>query len=134
VLSTTVRVSQASITGTVVAITPKWSMPRTGSKKAAFHVKNTGNVPWPVQGGLRSAALSGSGSASGWLTPLRPSAVTANVTVPGATSVAPGQVARFEFVIAANDRAVGSYTENFGVVWETYAWTSVRVPISFSIV
>lgn len=134
VVTTRLTVKQAVFTGAVVASTPHWSMGRTARRAVFFDVRNTGNIAWPVGGNVRSAALSGSGSQDyRWLSPTRPSTLGSNRTRPGATDVRPGEVARFEFVIDGRNRAPGRYTEYFGVAWDGYNWSNVRVAFSFSL-
>lgn len=133
VVTTSVRVVSATFSASAVATPLAWTMPRDGRQTVSLDVRNTGNVSWPVAGAVRSAALSGNGSAYEWISRTRPSAVTQNVSTPGATRVSPGQLARFTFVMAANNRAPGTYTEYFDAVWEAYALGKLRMPITFTI-
>ncbi len=120
-------------TGRVTAVASGVSVPSGGTAKVWFEIVNTGNLTWPVSGGVRSAATSAASRAPTWLSASRPSALASNATVPGATGVAPGQVARFEFDLAGNGRAAGSYSEVFKVVWEARAWLDAQVTVRFTI-
>jgi SpoIID/LytB domain protein len=136
VVSATARVVKAVVTGSVVATRSGVKVPRSGTVTVWVDVRNTGNTAWPVKGLVRSTALT-SGSPSrhaSWLTATRPSAVTSNLTRPGATAVSPGQVARFSFVLAGNGRPTGARTEHFGVLWEGFAATAVRAALSYAVV
>ncbi|HUR14129.1 MAG TPA: SpoIID/LytB domain-containing protein [Mycobacteriales bacterium] len=78
-------------------------------------VKNTGNAGWPVSG-LHLALASPAGGAD----PLargssRPGAYVANLTTPGATTVAPGEQARFSVPIDAGSLAAGTRTAAYRV-------------------
>jgi SpoIID/LytB domain protein len=133
----TVKVVKATFTGSVVRVSGTVKVPRTGKAVATFDVKNTGNVAWPVGGAVRSGSLTKGGSpsrASSWLSPSRPGPIWFNVTKPGATSIAPGQVARFKVVLAGNSRSLGTRSEAFDVVWETYRWMGLRITLRYTIV
>jgi SpoIID/LytB domain protein len=134
--STTVVVKAASFSGQAVAVRPAPTLSSTGAARTWYDVKNTGNFAWPVGQLVRSASLLGKGSpahAPGWLTVSRPGALTSNLSSPGATSVLPGQVARFVFDVAGNGRAPGSYSEPFGVVWEGWCFSDVRLTVPYRI-
>jgi SpoIID/LytB domain protein len=136
VVTTTAEVVKAVVSGSLVAVRSGVSVPRAGTATVWFDVKNTGNTTWAVRGPVRSVALtSGSPSRhSSWLTATRPSPVTANLSRPGGTYVSPGQVARFSFVLAGNGRAPGARTEQFGVLWEGFAATALRISLSYKVV
>ena len=133
VITTTVRVTDAVFSGALVAKPATWTMARDGSRTVSIDVRNTGNVSWPLGSDVRASTFADSPSrTAGWLNRKRAAAITANVTAPG-TRVSPGQVARFTFTMAANNRAPGSYSEDFGVLWEGYAWTTLRFPVTYKI-
>ncbi|MDP3711116.1 MAG: SpoIID/LytB domain-containing protein [Mycobacteriales bacterium] len=135
VVTATAKVVKAVVSGSLVAVRSGVTVPRTGTATVWFDVKNTGNTAWPVKGVVRSTALtSGSPSRhSSWLTATRPSPVTANLSRPGGTYVSPGQVARFSFVLAGNGRSAGSRTEQFGVLWEGFAGTALKVSLPYRV-
>ena len=136
VVSARVRVVDATFTGTLVQQPGIIPVPRAGTATMWFDVRNTGNAVWPVGGLLRSVSpyTGGSGSRhSSWLAPTRPSTAVANVTRPGATTVRPGESARFRFVLAGNNRAPGTYREVFGVVWEGYRSLPFSVTVTSTI-
>ena len=137
-LSYRVIVSAATFTGSVVAVSPRIRVPRSGTATAWFDVKNTGNTAWAVGSAVRSEALTAGGSpsrASSWLSATRPGPLGANLARPGATSVNPGEVGRFLVVLAGNNRAPGGRSEAFGVLWES--WTRVaglRATLPYAVV
>jgi hypothetical protein len=135
-MSSTVTVTQASFTGSVVGKAGVVRVPSNGTALTWFDVKNTGNVTWPVGGMLRSEALSGSASRhASWLSAVRPGSLTHNLTRPGAADIRPGEVARFRFVLAGNGRSVRSSSEAFDAVWD--GWTRLpasRVVLSYQVI
>jgi SpoIID/LytB domain protein len=134
--TTKVTVTKAVLAGKVVAVRPKVVLHRDGTARTWFDVKNTGNVSWKVGYRVRSASLTSKGSPSrhsSWLSALRPGPILQNLTVPGATAVAPGQTARFLVVLAGNGRAPQTRTEPFSVVWEGWAGTGLRINLSYQI-
>ncbi len=135
VVSTTAEVVKAVMSGSLVAVRSGVTVPRAGTTAVWFDVRNTGNITWPVKGTVRAVALTaGSPSKhSSWLTATRPSAVTANLSRAGGTYIAPGDVARFSFVLAGNGRTVGARTEQFGVLWEGFAATALKVALSYRV-
>ena len=131
-LGTTVTVTRAVFSATLVAVSPAVTVPRAGTATAWFDLRNTGNVAWPA-GPVRSVALTRGGSGSrapGWMGPARPGPVTPPA---GADAVQPGQVGRFALVLAGNGRHSGSYTEPFGLVWEGFAGSELRVAVGFTL-
>lgn len=110
-------------------------MPAGGAAMYSFDVKNTGNTTWPiVPGGPVRALVSGSKSGNtSWITLSRPTALDGNVTRRGATDVRPGEVGRFTFILSANGRPAGTYTETFGVGWETWRAMVLSVPVTYTI-
>ena len=124
--TTRVTASTATFTGSLVRVPGTFSLPASGRVSVTLDVKNTGNTAWPVGGNVRTEAKTSGGSPSyysSWISRARPGAVRANVSRPGATSVAPGEVARFVLVMAGNGRSPGARSEGFGVLWE--GWTRV---------
>ncbi len=132
VLGTTVTVSAATLAATVTRNTSGIVVPLGGTATYSIDLKNTGNTIWEVGGSFRISAPSTSATST-WLTPTRPTAVTRNLTRPGATDVRPGEVARFIFGIGANGRAAGSYAETYGAGWEAWRSTGLRIPITYTI-
>ncbi len=111
-------------------------VPRAGSATAYVDVRNTGNTGWPVAGLVRLGVPGGRTSPSrhpAWLAPTRPTAVASNLTRPGAIEVRQGETARLVFPLAGNNRAAGSFTETFGVLWEGWRWSGVAPQVSFTI-
>lgn len=134
VVGTSVSLTAATLTASIVRNTTGVVVPRDGTHGYTINLKNTGNVPWPVAGALRLSTPGDSPSyASSWLSPHRPSWVDANVTRPGATTVRPGEVARFSFYLAGNGRKAGTYTESFGAGWEAWRSTGLRIPVTYTI-
>ena len=79
----------------------------------AVHYKNTGTTSWPVSS-LHLAIASPAGAAD----PLangstRPGKFIRNVTKAGSTTVAPGEVARFEVTLDADGVDPGTYTKSY---------------------
>jgi SpoIID/LytB domain protein len=122
VVDVPITVAATTFSGSVTSAPGRFAIPRIGRKAVAIMVRNTGNAAWTVGGLVRVGSKSGSGAADGWLSPIRPTAVSSNASRPGAPTVEPGEVARFAFVMGGNGRAAGTYTEVFGVLWEAYAW------------
>ena len=137
-ITTTVTVSKASFSGSLVRVSPTVSVPSAGSGIAYFDVKNTGNVGWTIASAVRSEALTAGGSPShavSWISPSRPGAIRSNVSRPGTTVVQPGEIGRFVVVLAGNGRARGTSSEGFDVLWES--WTrlpGVKVTLTYTIV
>ncbi|HVE63923.1 MAG TPA: SpoIID/LytB domain-containing protein [Mycobacteriales bacterium] len=111
-------------------------VPRAGTATAYVELRNTGTVVWPVGGSVRLGVPSGRTSPSrhaSWLAAARPTAVTSNVTRPGATEVRPGETARLVFRLAGNNRAPGAYSETFGALWEGWRWMAAAPVIRYSV-
>jgi hypothetical protein len=109
-------------------------VPAGGLAAYTVYLKNTGNTTWTVNGSVRMSSPGPSPSyGTGWLSNIRPTAIDANVTRPGATTVRPGEVARFSFYVAANGRKPGTYTETFGAGWEAWRSTGLHIPITYVI-
>lgn len=123
-------------TGALAFVVGMVDVPRNGQTTSYYDVRNTGTASWAVPGPVRSSSLTpGAPShAASWLGPTRPGPIAANVTVPGATTVAPGQVARFGIVLAGNGRTPGTRVEDFGVLWEGFKQTPIRARIYYRIV
>lgn len=132
--TTRATVARGVFAGSVVASTPKLVLPRTGRQNVIVDVRNTGNFSWQVGGPVRIAVPARGGSPSrtvGWLKPLRPAALTSNRSVNGLRVVRPGQVGRFSFAMAGNNRKPGRYTEKFSVVWEGWKAAPVTVLLTY---
>jgi SpoIID/LytB domain protein len=133
-----VKVVKAVFSGSAVAVHPKVSMTRTGTARTWYDVKNTGNVEWSINrsSSVRSAALTSGGSPSkdaSWLSPYRPGTILQNLTRPGATTVRPGETARFLVVLNGNGRTPRTASEPFGFVWEGWTTAALRVTLSYTI-
>ena len=102
--------------GTIVARSATPSLVRPPGKSTgtlAVHYKNTGSTAWPVSG-LHLAVASPAGAAdplAGGST--RPGTFVKNVTTPGATSIAVGEVARFEVPLNADGIDPGTYAKAY---------------------
>jgi stage II sporulation protein D len=133
----TVDVKAPVFTGTVVAASQDVAVPVSGTAPVYFDVTNTGNVAWPVGGQVRARAYTPGGSPSyhepSWRSRYQVGPVTANLTRPGATSVAPGEVARFAFRLAGNGRPAGAYSEQFGVRWYTFSTMPARLTLRYTL-
>jgi SpoIID/LytB domain protein len=132
VAGTDITVSPATLAAVLTRNTSGIVVPRGGVATYSIDLKNTGNTTWQVGGAFRLSAASTSATSS-WLAPTRPTAVTRNLTHPGAATIRPGEVARFVFTIGANGRAAGSYAETFGAGWEAWRSTGLRIPITYTI-
>ncbi|MBW8801195.1 MAG: hypothetical protein JF597_48895, partial [Streptomyces sp.] len=136
--SLSVSVTAASFTGSLVGTSSGVRVPRNGTASAWFDVKNTGNIAWPVGGPIRSAVVASSGSpshASSWINAMRPGALTSNRSRPGATTVRPGETARFVVVLAGNGRAPQTTSELFQAGWETWSLLpGSRARLAYSVV
>ncbi|HWL38259.1 MAG TPA: SpoIID/LytB domain-containing protein [Frankiaceae bacterium] len=87
--------------------------PGASTARLAVHYKNTGSIAWPVSG-LHLAVSSPAGAAdplAGGST--RPGAYVRNITTPGATSVKPGEAARFEVPLNADGINPGTYRQAY---------------------
>ena len=135
--SISVAVKAATFSGTVTrVVSSALVVPRDGTGVAYVDVRNTGNAEWPVGGSVRLAVPSGVTSAArdaSWLAATRPAAVSGNLTRGGATSVRPGETARFVFRVAGNGRTPGAYTDTFGVLWEGWRWLGVTARVSYHV-
>lgn len=135
VATVTYRV-QKLFAGTLVRAPERLVVPRHGTAVTTFDVRNDGDMEWTL-GGLVHTHTAGSLSPSydrSWLNPGRPGGVSANLTRPGAASVAPGEVARFAVVLNGNSRpAATGVTERFGVVYEARAFLPLTVPVSYDL-
>lgn len=101
----------------------------------AVQVKNTGSIAWSRGGYVRLAAPSGSRfSGSDWISPTRPAAVARNVSVPSATSVAPGEVAEFRVPIHTAGVPLGAYTETFTMVADGWSTMPSSFPVRIEVV
>ncbi len=119
--TTTVKVTQATASASLVRTGPAVRMSTGGRVNAWFDARNTGSVAWELGGAVRSLALTPHGSPSvdrSWISPSRPAAVRANVSRPGTPVVRPGEIGRFVVTLAGNGRPAGAYSEQFGLLWE----------------
>lgn len=136
-LSLSVVVGASTFTGTVTrVVSSALVVPRDGTAVAYVDVRNTGNVDWPVGGAVRIAVPSGTTPAArhtSWLAPTRPTALTGNLTRPGASVVRPGETARFSFRVAGNGRAPGSYVDTYAVLWEGWRWLGGTVRVGYTV-
>ncbi|MDX6220623.1 MAG: stage sporulation protein [Frankiales bacterium] len=133
-----VTVAKAVFSGQAVAVHPAVTMTSSGTARTWFDVKNTGNVTWAIgrSSAVRSASLTSGGSPSAdasWLSALRPGTILSNLTRPGSTNVAPGETARFFFLLAGNGRSARTASEPFGMVWEGWTTAALRVTLGYKI-
>lgn len=136
VVGTNAYVSAATLSAQLVRNSAGVVIPAGGAAMYSFDVKNTGNTVWPVAGdsGPVRALVSGTKSANtSWINTIRPTALDGNVTRRGATSVLPGEVGRFTFILSANGRPAGTYRETFGLGWETWRAMALTVPVTYTI-
>lgn len=133
----TIDVAAPVFTGTVAGVSQDVVVPRTGTAPAYIDITNTGNLAWPVSGQVKARSLTTGGSPSydraTWISSYQVARLTSNRTRPGATSVAPGEVARFAFRLAGNGRAAGVYTEDFGARWYTFRTLPARVTLRYTL-
>jgi SpoIID/LytB domain protein len=133
-----VAVRQAVFSGDVVAVHPTVTLSSDGSARTWYDVKNTGNVTWSISRSspVRSASFTSGGSPSHdttWLSPLRPGTILSNLSRTGGTYIAPGETARFYFLLAGNGRSARTASEPFGMVWESWTTATLRVTLSYRI-
>jgi SpoIID/LytB domain protein len=133
-VGTDVTVSAATFSAAVTRNTSGVSVPRAGVATYSIDLKNTGNTTWWVGRHVRLSVASSASAHDSWITPSRPTAIDKNISRAGATTVRPGEVARFTFTVAANGRAPGRYTETFGAGWEAWRSTGLRIPVTYVIV
>ena len=133
VIGTYVKLAAATFTGQLVRNSGGVVVPAGGAAMYSFDVKNTGNTTWPVGDAVRATAPNSKSANTSWINTSRPTALDGNVTRRGATDVRPGEVGRFTFVLSANGRAAGTYTETFGVGWETWRAMVLSVPVTYTI-
>ncbi len=114
----------------------KVDVPSRGAVRTTFAVQNIGSRAWPVGGLVRSTSLTAGNPSqdASWVAPNRPGSVAVNLSRPGATTVEPGEVARFDVTLNGNSRPAGSYREQFGVVFDTVAFTDVRVDVAYRVI
>jgi SpoIID/LytB domain protein len=133
-LGGSVTVGAATLSATVTKNTTGLVVPAGGMAAYTVYLKNTGNTTWWVNGSVRMSSPGPSPSyGTGWLSSIRPTAIDANITRPGATTVLPGEVARFSFYVAANGRKPGTYTETLGAGWEAWRSTGLHIPVTYVI-
>lgn len=100
---------------------------RSGSTRVRLLVRNTGNIAWPVDAGVRLGTSDvrsrESISAGGdWLSAARASTLSGVVGLTGARFVRPGQVGIFEVTIHGNGVPAGVAMESFEPVWDPLHW------------
>jgi SpoIID/LytB domain protein len=110
-----------------------------GSTTLPIFMRNTGNTVWPVGGVIRLATESPSKFAGpGWISTTRPSSVSANASVPGKSTVAPNEVARFDVGLNAGVVPPGLYFEKLRLVYDglgpVSGWFTLEVPVVRGIV
>lgn len=91
----------------------------------AVYLKNVGTQAWRVNGDERLAIPSGRDSrfaGAEWISPSKPARVTKNVPRPSATTIGPGEVAEFRFVLHTRGVTPGTYTESFRPLVEGLTW------------
>lgn len=109
----------------------------------SIRLRNSGRTSWPVNGDLRlgtdrpmdnqSPFVTSSGT-DPWLAATRPSAVDRNITVPGKTTIEPGEIAEFAFRITAPPIAPGTYKLYVRPVMDGVAWFPEDYGIYFPVV
>ncbi len=111
-------------------------VPGRGAVATSFAAQNTGARAWPVGGLVRSTSLTAGNPSkdASWLAPTRPGSVAANLSRPGATTIEPGEIGRFDVTLAGNGRPGGSYREQFGVVYDGVAFTDVKVDVTYRVI
>jgi SpoIID/LytB domain protein len=136
--SVTLTVRKAVFAGQVVALHPQVTMTSTGTARTWYDIKNTGNVTWTINRSsfVRSAAFTRNGSPSvdpSWLSALRPGTILSNLSRPHGTFIAPGETARFFFLLDGNGRTARTASEPFGMVWEGWTTATLRVTLSYRV-
>jgi N-acetylmuramoyl-L-alanine amidase-like protein len=121
---------------------------RTGQTATfALDLKNEGTSTWsnaggnPVRIGTDRPLDHSSGFASGWLSPSRPTSFANKVTVNGdgsrtltpSSTIAPGEIGRFQFDILATPTFASTLREHFRPVSENYTWFVRDLGIYFDI-
>ena len=131
----TAKVLAATFTGQLVRTRSSVDVPSHGTNRTFFDVKNTGNAVWPVGGALRSWIPAGTSPAHdpSWLSASRPAALSENVSHPGATSVRPGEIARFWVVLAGNGRVPQTTSQTLGMIWDGWRTNPFRVTVTYRI-
>jgi len=132
----TVKVVSASFTWTGLKAGPTVDVPSNGTRWTYFDVTNTSNFVWKVGSTLRSTVPSGSSPsrAASWYSATRPGSLTQNLTSPGLTWVRPRETARFRVLLAGNGRSPRSTSEVFGMSWDGWRGTSLRVTLTYRVV
>jgi SpoIID/LytB domain protein len=133
VAGTNASVAAATFTATLTRNTSGIVVPQGGAATYSIDLRNTGNVVWQVAGAVRVVAGGSKSATASWLTPARPAAVGGNLSRKNATTVLPGEIARFTFTIGANGRAPGTYSETFGAGWEAWRAMVLSVPVTYTI-
>ncbi|MDQ1712348.1 MAG: stage sporulation protein [Frankiaceae bacterium] len=133
VVGTTASVAAATFTGTLTRNSTGVVVPKGGVATYTIDLKNTGNVTWTVGGNVVLSAGASKSATPTWRSPSRPAAVGGNLSRKNATTIRPGEIARFTFTIGANGRAPGTYHETFGAGWETWRAMVLSVPVTYTI-
>lgn len=110
-----------------------------GGSAASVSLRNSGQSPWPVNGNVRLGTdrlrdRASDFKGNDWLSANRTSAIDANVSVPGKSTIAPGEVAKFTFTVNDPTRVDGAYPEYFRPLVEGVAWMpedyGIYVPVT----
>lgn len=97
------------------------------SNQAAVYLRNTGQSSWPLGGNVRLGAANpldrpSQLKSADWVNVTRASAIDANHSSPGKTSVDAGEVAKFSFSYSDPNLPDGTYNEYFRPVVEGVTW------------
>jgi hypothetical protein len=135
-LPISVSVVAASFTWDSVKAGPSVDVPSRGTRWTYFDIRNTSNFDWRVGGSLRSSVPSGSSPsrATSWYSATRPGSLTQNLSHPGSTVLRPGEVGRFRILLAGNGRSPRTTSEVFGMSWDGWRSTSLKVTLAYRVV
>lgn len=98
------------------------------------HVRNTGNTGWSLGGPVRLGTTTASPFAtSGWISSTRAASVARNVSVSGASTVAPGQVGEFRIPIGSGGLNPGSYSQTFKAFADGYSSMALSFAVSIQV-
>lgn len=105
-----------------------------GETAAYVDIRNSGQTPWSVGGNVRLGTdrVRDRGSAfraSDWIAPNRLSAIDGNVSVPGKSTIAPGEVGRFNFNVTNPTQPDGQYPEWVQPVVDGQGWMPENVGV-----
>jgi peptidoglycan hydrolase-like amidase len=135
-LSTTVKVVAADFAYRVTYVKGSVSVPSDGEATTGFIVRNNSNFSWPVNHKLRSTVPSGSSPsrAERWYSASRPGSLTRNYYNRSSKYVRPGEYAVFLVRLAGNGRSPRTTSEVFGMSWDGWRSTPLRVTLSYRVV